>query len=74
MFNNIKIRGILDIDISSRPFTENEIHKLSYLYIQLSDCKETTAKASSVLSPQLLQIGSLQLGLLIEQDVPEPCF
>lgn len=75
MLNNIKkLEGILDIDISSRPFTENEIHKLSYLYIQLSDCKETTAKASSVLSPQLLQIGSLQLGLLIEQDVPEPCF
>lgn len=45
MLNNIKkLEGILDIDISSRPFTENEIHKLSYLYIQLSDCKKTTAK------------------------------
>lgn len=75
MLNNIKkLEGILDIDIRNRPFTENEIHELSYLYIQLSDCKKTTAKASSVLSPQLLQIGSLQLGLLIEQDVPEPCF
>lgn len=75
MLNNIKkLEGILDIDISSRPFTENEIHKLSYLYIQLSDYKKTTAKDSSVLSPQLLKIGSLQLGLLIEQDVPEPCF
>lgn len=75
MLNNIKkLEGILDIDIRNRPFTENEIHELSYLYIQLSDCKKTTTKASSVLSPQLLQIGSLQLGLLIEQDVPEPCF
>ena len=75
MLNNIKkLEGILDIDIRNRPFTENEIHELSYLYIQLSDCKKTTTKASSVLSPQLLQIGSLRLGLLIEQDVPEPCF
>lgn len=75
MLNNIKkLEGILDIDIMNRPFTENEIHELSYLYIQLSDCKKTTAKDSSVLSPQLLQIGSLQLGLLIEQDVHEPCF
>lgn len=75
MLNNIKkLEGILAVDISSRPFTENEIHKLSYLYIQLSDYKKAIAKDSSVLSPQLLQIGSLQLGLLIEQDVPEPCF
>lgn len=75
MLDNIKkLEGILDIDIRNRPFTEKEIHELSYLYIQLSDCKKTTVKSSSVLSPQLLQIGSLQLGLLIEQDVSEPCF
>lgn len=75
MFNNIKkLEGILDINICNRPFTENEVHHLSYLYMQLSDCKKTTAKSSSVLSPQLLQIGSLQLGLLIEQDVSEPCY
>lgn len=75
MFNNIKkLEGILDINICNRPFTENEVHHLSYLYIQLSDCTKTVKKDSSVLSPQLLQIGSLQLGLLIEQDVSEPCF
>lgn len=75
MFNNIKkLEGILDINICNRPFTENEVHHLSYLYMQLSDCKKTTVKSFSVLSPQLLQIGSLQLGLLIEQDVSEPCF
>jgi len=75
MFNNIKkLEGILDVNICNRPFTENEVHHLSYLYIQLSDCTKTVKKDSSVLSPQLLQIGSLQLGLLIEQDVSEPCF
>lgn len=75
MFNNIKkLEGILNINICNRPFTENEVHHLSYLYIQLSDCTKTVKKDSSVLSPQLLQIGSLQLGLLIEQDVSEPCF
>lgn len=75
MFNNIKkLEGILDVNICNRQFTENEVHHLSYLYIQLSDCTKIVKKDSSVLSPQLLQIGSLQLGLLIEQDVSEPYF
>lgn len=75
MFNNIKkLEGILDVNICNRPFTENEVHHLSYLYIQLSDYTKTVKKDPSILSPQLLQIGSLQLGLLIEQDVSEPCF